>query len=1154
MKTRAQVAAAILKNFNTALEATETAYNSTGSAARENAKVLESLNGHIQNLRSEWESLVNSKSTQDFLKFFVDLTTNIIKLVKAIGGLRTVLALLVTTFVTTKVSALGLAFATDICGDAFASTLTKGELFALGLKRIQFAIQGVDLKLKMMGLSLGTVLVAIGAVTIAVTALVTWLDYLSKEWERNDEAFRNAKEAYEDGVSELKKMEAELQDVQDKILEINKHPLDPTQEKTLKDLKEQESQLKTNISLQKAYNNLALETERIKAEEKLKGGGKYSQRELEEMGVNTGSPWTGSASDWASMFALYKFSGLLIGGGMEIASRTTRYGSSANQINLIINAYDEYKQKISELTKANEELTKQEQQGLITEEERNNKQKENSDLIKSYESKVAKLGEVLKEFRDELSSEINVLQEGTEEYNLATLLIEKLDGVVLKFTDDVGVLEDAQSSLAVSTTEYNKALEDAIAEIGTANDTYTDLITAVEEYNKNGKLSITTLAKLIDKYPNYLEMLEKEGFSEEVVTKAIKENIQQKINSMQAEADAILQKKLGAEANIEEAKATLKNAEAQMALTKAYFELPDGVQGAPAPNRYAETFKTYFALQEEIDKLQESLDSTTTFEKTTRETKQTTDAWKDAFTSLYNDLKHRRALDLIDTEQYIDELTKLNDKYFKNRIEYEDEYKKYLEEIYKEQQNLFKERINDLVFAVNMLSNQGANKQTLISKYKEIQEELHRQAEYYRSLGLKENNDLITSLQEQWWKYQKNIESLQEDIAKQIEDTNKEIAEQLKEETKLLDERFEALRDYAVDTIEAQIKEKEDWLEKQNDLIDDQIDKYKDENDELENQKDIEAKLLKIEEARKKLAEASQRKVRVYRDGKGFVYETDQSLVASAQAELDDLLNDWKLFQEKAKISDIIAELEKEKEANKKRVEQEIDDLNKLKDAWDKSLDLEPEIEDYKGWLTTIANSEDASFRQRLATLKNFVASYNAEMDALKVKYATEGEVKTKLEEDSNASIYGAKNYGGVSYFSDIDYQQLINDAVKSGADANELRRLETKRNAKIAGDNLGEKQTSLYGGTVFGKSGGSSSSSTNFTIKSKSSSSSSSSSANFTIGSKSSSSSGSSSSGGTILSSFVNSVAGIVKNMTGLADGTNNADGLMHLVGENRT
>ena len=523
MKTRAQVAAAILKNFNTALEATETAYNSTGSAARENAKVLESLNGHIQNLRSEWESLVNSKSTQDFLKFFVDLTTNIIKLVKAIGGLRTVLALLVTTFVTTKVSALGLAFATDICGDAFASTLTKGELFALGLKRIQFAIQGVDLKLKMMGLSLGTVLVAIGAVTIAVTALVTWLDYLSKEWERNDEAFRNAKEAYEDGVSELKKMEAELQDVQDKILEINKHPLDPTQEKTLKDLKEQESQLKTNISLQKAYNNLALETERIKAEEKLKGGGKYSQRELEEMGVNTGSPWTGSASDWASMFALYKFSGLLIGGGMEIASRTTRYGSSANQINLIINAYDEYKQKISELTKANEELTKQEQQGLITEEERNNKQKENSDLIKSYESKVAKLGEVLKEFRDELSSEINVLQEGTEEYNLATLLIEKLDGVVLKFTDDVGVLEDAQSSLAVSTTEYNKALDDAIAEIGTANDTYTDLITAVEEYNKNGKLSITTLAKLIDKYPNYLEMLEKEGFSEEVVTKAIKE-------------------------------------------------------------------------------------------------------------------------------------------------------------------------------------------------------------------------------------------------------------------------------------------------------------------------------------------------------------------------------------------------------------------------------------------------------------------------------------------------------------------------------------------------------------------------------------------------------------------------------------------------------
>jgi hypothetical protein len=693
----------------------------------------------------------------------------------------------------------------------------------------------------------------------------------------------------------------------------------------------------------------------------------------------------------------------------------------------------------------------------------------------------------------------------------------------------------------------------------------------------------------MEKYPGYLSILEKEGFSEEVVTKAIKEKIQAQINEMQTNANATLQTTLGAQANIEAAKAALKNAEAQNLLTQAYFNLPEGVQGPLAPNKYAEGIKSYLAMQEEIDKLQASLDNTTVFGSTTKKSagssKKETDKWKEAFNKAYDDLKHRRSLDLIDTKQYIEELTALNDKYFKDRVEYETEYNKYVEELYKERQNLFKEQLNDLRFQFEMLENQGANKQTLILKYKEIQDALHQQAEYYRSLNLEENNDLIQDLQSQWWDYQKKIKELEQGIADEIEKQNKEIKEQMDKELDLLDERFEALRDYAVDMIDKEIELKEQALQKQNDLLDEQIEKYKEEEDNLENQKDIEDKLLKIEEARKKLAEAKNQKVRVYRAGKGFVYESDFNAVSQAQKQLDELLKEWNLFQEKAKIANIIAELEAEKEANEKRVNAEIADLNTLKDAWDKSLDISKDVENYKGWLTKIENSEKLSFNQRLAQVKTFVTAYNNEMALIKSNYPTTDEVSAVVSKDSNKNVITTgKSYGGVTYYPDVDYQALINNTLANAPEtekASLLKDYETKRNAKIAGEGSSQAQTSLYGGTTFSTSSSSSSRSSSGSSSGSSRSSSSSSS------SKSSSSSSSSSSttmsqndqtkiaiakeayntakakGDTAGMAAAHAVAESVRasygysgggdgsQHIGLASGTNNADGNIHLVGE---
>lgn len=1204
MKTRATEAAAILSNFDRIMQATDTAYKSNGSAARENQKVLESLNGSIQKLKAEWESLVNDKSTQDTLQFLVDLTTNIVKLVKALGGLKTIIILLIGRFVVAKVAALGLAVVTEACGEAWAKSMTKGELFAFGLKRIGNAATETATKLGMTTAGLVGVTAAFAVVAVAIAGLVAYVNYLSEAWERNNEAYENALQEYQEGIQTLSDLEDELENnrealfkVQGQIAEINSQPLDYTREQTLKDLTAQEEQLKrngiqiqTNINLQKQYNKLSEEKTRLEAKASFTGEGKYSQRELEERGVNTGSIWSKDAFYGSLATAFLPGIGQilpLIGIGAEIGANKSRYGSEQWQISKEIQTYDELKTVLADLTEQQKQLNQEYEIGNITQDEYNKKTKELQKETEEYNKKITLVDSDLMEAKDKLEGYLSVFEETSDEYKMAKLLLDYLSNTLAKYDDQMDEATIALENLKRVQNQYKDSANALYSSLDDLNSTYSDLTSAVDEYNQNGKLSITTLAKLMEKYPGYLSILEKEGFSEEVVTKAIKEKIQAQINEMQTNANATLQTTLGAQANIEAAKAALKNAEAQNLLTQAYFNLPEGVQGPLAPNKYAEGIKSYLAMQEEIDKLQASLDSTTVFGSTTKKStgsssKKETDKWKEAFNKAYDDLKHRRSLDLIDTEQYIKELTELNDQYFKDRVEYETEYNKYVEELYKERQNLFKEQINDLKFALEMLENQGANKQTLIAKYKEIQEKLHEQAEYYRSLEIEENNDLIQNLQSQWWDYQKKIKSLEEDIADEIEKQNKEIKEQLEKEIELLDERFEALRDYAKDAIDAEIELKEKSLEAQNALLDEQINKYKEEKENLDDQKEIADKLLKIEEARKKLAESKNPKVRVYREGKGFVYESDFDAVAQAQNQLDELLKDWDLFQEKAKIADIIAELEAEKEANEKRVNAEIEDLNRLKDAWDKSLDLSKDVEDYKGWLTKIKNSESASFNERLSLVKSFVASYNREMASLQTKYPTTDEVSQIVSKDSNkAAISTMKSYGGVLYSEDVDYQTLINNTLANAPEtekASMLKNYETKRNAKIAAEGLNQQQTSLYGGTTFsttaskssssGSSGGSSSRSSSSSSSSTSSSSSSSSTTMskndqtkiaiakeaYNIAKSKGDTAGMAAAHATaekVRASYGYSGGGDGSQNIGLASGTYSADGMMHLVGE---
>lgn len=77
-------AAALLKNFDIAESALETALNSEGSATRELYKALDSIQGKINQFKASFEALSSSVVNSNFIKHLIDGATSLISLLDAI--------------------------------------------------------------------------------------------------------------------------------------------------------------------------------------------------------------------------------------------------------------------------------------------------------------------------------------------------------------------------------------------------------------------------------------------------------------------------------------------------------------------------------------------------------------------------------------------------------------------------------------------------------------------------------------------------------------------------------------------------------------------------------------------------------------------------------------------------------------------------------------------------------------------------------------------------------------------------------------------------------------------------------------------------------------------------------------------------------------
>ena len=177
------------------------------------------------------------------------------------------------------------------------------------------------------------------------------------------------------------------------------------------------------------------------------------------------------------------------------------------------------------------------------------------------------------------------------------------------------------------------------------------------------------------------------------------------------------------------------------------------------------------------------------------------------FERLYKYHQHLLAMDqeqVADYLQWLDSAYKAAyekgeielDDYYKYEEEVFEKIKSILDDVRKEHENAIKLNQNWLNNAIDDKDFEGITKYTseIINHYKAMQEEVHKQAEYYRSLGYSDTSDEVSQLSDLWWDYYDAIANTSANAWKQVVDNANDAVDEI---TGLYDTLKDAAQEYA---------------------------------------------------------------------------------------------------------------------------------------------------------------------------------------------------------------------------------------------------------------------------------------------------------------------------------------------------------------------
>lgn len=528
-----KVFAAVMSNFNTAIEANITALSSQGSATKENEAYMESLQAKVTQLKSAFtEVVLGEGGLNTFLKNLVDAGTGIVKFIGYGNNLVAILTTIGGILVTINAKVIALKIDSVISGIANLANSIKQDLangLATVVKHFAGYVTGVNTATTANeGFAISTqgLISAIGLVTSAISIGVMAYNKYKQTQEQNAKEARDNLKSYSESADKYKELEKYLSDTNLSEKELN-------------------TILKNNTDIFGEYTEAIKGTteEREKYLEILKGQNAEEAASTYRESVGEVKSATKRATEGTSLTGYLTSRRLQQGQGQISIMSEFDDVKSAKGITAQIEALQKYQDKLQEVS---DELRKQ-----------------GDNRYKNYDSAIAQTSEEIKKLTEQQKQDKETLEDANIAYQIgkenlgayaqtneeANKALDKLNGTQNKnaksadkatesqktllkkfgltakqakeFAESLGLTTDeylkqrnAQSEStdstdenADSTTNNAEAVKDLATQLKELKDIQDTAKDALKEYNEYGGVSYDTLQDLLSLQPEYLQYL-----------------------------------------------------------------------------------------------------------------------------------------------------------------------------------------------------------------------------------------------------------------------------------------------------------------------------------------------------------------------------------------------------------------------------------------------------------------------------------------------------------------------------------------------------------------------------------------------------------------------------------------------------------------------
>lgn len=685
--------ASLLSNFNSVQKATELAYNSSGSAAAENAKVLEGLDAKTAALKATWEDFANKTIDSELVKALLNLANGALKILNTgVGRTITRFTLLSGVF-----TGLG-----GIISHIIPAAINSFRSFTAVLAGATTGMQAFQASIPVIGIALA----ALSTIIIGITSAFKNQNAAIEELQQSIDL---ANDAYDDAVATANANEIQAKSLVGTIEGLNKvTQLSEEQQyryaSAVNKLNELYPDLNLNIDehtgkikedTDAIYNRIeAMKKEALQAAIQEKQGAQYkiiADAQLEQYKIANESRDEFIESLRQAQQNIKDF--------YDTNADLEMSQDLSDMFNVDLSTLD-YDELISYYDKLTSLFT---QDGVFV-------------SLPSVDSEIRDW-ERYQEVIDGAQNELNILA-GAEK-SLATTITE----------------------LKTKTNEASNAEEVQLDNVDDLKKAYDALSQATKDYITYGGLQSETQEALDEALPGLNELLYDEAGALTSDGKAALRGSKELTKFVLAQKQEELQAQKTALAQAEAAKAEALRFRTRQSLMEQtpLLSAAEKKEGGEAFRQAAAAKKNIENIEAEIAWLEQLLAIS---DASASNASSTTDAYKKEFTDWLAYKDHQLAMDEITEEQYYAELAEMVDKFFKGKSQYQEEYWQYSEKIYayekKRMQELVEEStkaIEESTKAVEDAVDQINEKyDSELSRLEEVNDALSDQIEYEKLL------------------------------------------------------------------------------------------------------------------------------------------------------------------------------------------------------------------------------------------------------------------------------------------------------------------------------------------------------------------------------------------------------------------------------------